>query len=347
MRFAIIGGGFFGIAAALEIKKKFKNAELDLFEKKSDLLLSTSGKNQFRCHMGYHYPRSKITIRECLDSYSSFKDNLSNTFLTSKNYYAISKKNSKINFNDYLDVLSDMNLKFDIVKPNFFKRDTVQGVIEVPEKIINISKVRNILKSKLYSENVNVFYNVNIKINDHFMKSYDHVVLTTYSENNENIKNIKGIKKDKIFYQLVEKIVVKPPKNLVKKSIVILDGSFFCIDPYETKNLSILGSVKNSVIKDANKIYANDILQHKHLDKYLVNDSKNSQFKKIKSDFCNVFKNFEKTKYFKSFYTIRSTYKNKNDDRITKIIPYKNLSIIHSGKWINCFMAGKKLASKL
>ena len=347
MRIAIVGGGFFGAATALEIKKKFKNSDIDIFEKKQDLILGTSGKNQFRCHQGYHYPRSKITIKECLESFDSFKSNLGNTFLKSKNYYAISKNDSRINYENYIEVLNEMNLPFKKVSLDFFKKNTIQGAIEVEEKIINISKVRKFLKYLLAKKNINFFLNTHVNLNDSFLKSYDHVILTTYSENNENLKPFNLIKKNKIYYQLVEKIVIYPPKYLIKKSIVLMDGNFFCIDPYEERGLSILGSVKNSIIDKKNSVYAKNLLSNRYLESYLFINKKNSLFKKIKKDFCKVFKNFEKAKYYKSFYSVRSTYKNKNDDRITKIIKYKNLSIVHSGKWINCFSTGKKIAKSL
>ena len=66
LKIAVIGGGFFGSSIAIELKEKFNNFKIDLFEKKDDLLKGTSGKNQFRLHKGYHYPRSKETAQVCL-----------------------------------------------------------------------------------------------------------------------------------------------------------------------------------------------------------------------------------------------------------------------------------------
>ena len=345
-KICIVGAGIFGTTLALILSKK-KNIRIDIYERNKDILNETSLKNQQRFHLGYHYPRSKITIKECLESFDSFKSNLGNTFLKSKNYYAISKNDSRINYENYIEVLNEMNLPFKKVSLDFFKKNTIQGAIEVEEKIINISKVRKFLKYLLAKKNINFFLNTHVNLNDSFLKSYDHVILTTYSENNENLKPFNLIKKKKIYYQLVEKIVIHPPKHLIKKSIVLMDGNFFCIDPYEERGLSILGSVKNSIIDKKNSVYAKNLLSNRYLESYLFINKKNSLFKKIKKDFCKVFKNFEKAKYYKSFYSVRSTYKNKNDDRVTQIIKYKNLSIVHAGKWINCFLTGKKIAKSL
>ena len=56
MKIAIIGAGFFGATIALKLSKKHT---VDLFEKEKDILNGASKINQFRFHMGFHYPRSK------------------------------------------------------------------------------------------------------------------------------------------------------------------------------------------------------------------------------------------------------------------------------------------------
>ena len=72
MRFAIIGAGFFGLSIAIKIKEKYPNSIVSIFEREKDILMGASGKNQFRCHLGYHYPRSENTIEECKTSFEEF-----------------------------------------------------------------------------------------------------------------------------------------------------------------------------------------------------------------------------------------------------------------------------------
>ena len=71
-KIAIVGGGFFGCLASLKLTE-IKNVYVDLYEKKEDILLSASGKNQMRAHVGYHYPRSKETVKEVQKSTKKFK----------------------------------------------------------------------------------------------------------------------------------------------------------------------------------------------------------------------------------------------------------------------------------
>ena len=63
MRIAIIGGGFYGCYLAFKLKTKFKSKyKIDIFEKNNDLLKEAAINNQWRLHLGFHYPRSKQTI---------------------------------------------------------------------------------------------------------------------------------------------------------------------------------------------------------------------------------------------------------------------------------------------
>ena len=65
MKIAVIGSGFFGSIISLVLSKSHK---VHLFEKEKDILNGASKINQFRFHLGFHYPRSPDTIREIKSS---------------------------------------------------------------------------------------------------------------------------------------------------------------------------------------------------------------------------------------------------------------------------------------
>ena len=105
---AIIGSGFFGSLCAIILSKKYN---IDLFEKNSDILSGASKANQLRFHLGYHYPRSNKTVNEIKESYRDFIGFFGNKiFGETKNYYGISTKDSKTNFNFYLKFLKKNKL---------------------------------------------------------------------------------------------------------------------------------------------------------------------------------------------------------------------------------------------
>ena len=346
MKILVIGGGFFGTSVAIKIKEKYKKFSVTLVEKKKDIFLGASGKNQFRCHSGYHYPRSNKTIEECRASFEEFNKYFGNTFIKSENYYAISKENSKIDFNNYLKSLDKNHLKYKIIKTNLLNTSNVEGVISVNEKIINIDLVRKKIWKYLNKLNVDVLLNKEIKLSNEVFLKYDKIILCTYDQNNNNLLEYEP-KKKKYFYQLVEKILIKPHPNFYKKSIVILDGPFMCIDPYQNTNLSILGSVRGSVITEKLSITQNYNEHYSYLEKYLVNSFKNSKFRILKNSFKKYFNYFDDIEYFKSFYVIRATLKNKNDDRVSKVIKKNKLSIVFSGKWVNCIISAKKVVDEI
>ena len=347
MKIAVIGAGFFGCSIAIKIKEKFKKAHVHLFEKNSNILYSASGKNQFRLHMGYHYPRSEKTIRECQESIFEFEKYYKNCFIKSENYYAIARNNSKLNFKNYIDILEKNKLPYKIKKNKIFNYKNIESSIITDEKLINIFKVRKKTFNLIYKNNIDLRLNTKIKLSNNLLKNYDAIFLTTYDNNNNNLQNIT-IKKEKYFYQLVEKIIVKSPAIFNSFSGVILDGPFMCLDPYYMKGYSILGNVRKSVIQEKIRVY--NTLETNYMDKinqYLVTNQKSSNFNEIKKHFSNYFLNTVEMKYYGSFYVIRCTKKSSNDERLTNIKKNKNLFCIYSGKWINSFKTAEEILKLL
>ena len=170
MKIAIIGGGLFGISSAIKIKEKFPNSKVDIFEKNSDFLMGASGKNQFRWHRGYHYPRSEDTIRECLDSYNEFSKYFKKAEIESDNYYAIAKENSKTNFKDYLKVLQKNHLDFEFVNNENVKKNMIEGIVKVNESLVNIDIVRKLSKKYLKNLNINIYLNNFVNLTIEFKK---------------------------------------------------------------------------------------------------------------------------------------------------------------------------------
>ena len=82
MKIAIIGSGFW-ISMCFNTFKK--GHDVNVFEKEAKILQGASKKNQFRFHLGYHYPRSQNTVNELK------KANYEFTKFYSKNVFEISE----------------------------------------------------------------------------------------------------------------------------------------------------------------------------------------------------------------------------------------------------------------
>ena len=346
MKFCIIGAGFFGLSIAIKIKEKYPRSQVTVFEKEKDILMGASGKNQFRCHLGYHYPRSEQTIKECKTSFREFNKYFSGCYIKSENYYAIAKKNSLTDFEKYLQILKKNKLSFKVCENDLLKKENIEGAISVKEKLINIYLIKKKFQRIINSLGIKIVCNKEITLDENFIKNYDNVFLCTYDNNNNNLKNFKSLKK-KYQYQLVEKIITKTPREFNNKSFVILDGPFMCIDPYYKNNLSILGSVKESVINFKNSKYHNFERKFKNLNSKYLHHLPNLKFPRIKKNFESYFNGFHKTKYYKSFIVVRCTIKNANDERVTKVDTKKNVFKIYSGKWISCMETANNILKKI
>ena len=102
-RIAVVGAGFFGCTIALILSKRF---EVDLYERKPDIMNEASMCNQFRFHLGYHYPRSVKTVNEIKRSNKEFikfygKDIFGDTI----NYYGVVRNKSFIHYDKYINFL--------------------------------------------------------------------------------------------------------------------------------------------------------------------------------------------------------------------------------------------------
>ncbi|WP_075522122.1 FAD-dependent oxidoreductase [Candidatus Pelagibacter communis] len=341
MKIAIIGAGFFGTMIAIKLSKKHS---VHLFEKQKGILNQASKINQFRFHLGYHYPRSKKTLLEIKSSYKMFINFFSNkVFDDTKNYYAVSNKDSRVSFKKYTNILKKFNLYYKISKIKF---PETSNLILTKEKILNYFKFKKILKKKLKKSNVKTYLNKELKKND--LYNYDKVIICTYSSNNQIIEKL-GISKNlnKHRYELIEKILIKLPKKYKKNSYVVVDGKFVCLDPYLGTNYHLLSDVKHSKIEIVKKkIPIFQSTKKRYLDNKIHKNLKISNFKKFISHGSKYLPFLKDAIYIGSYFIIRTLKENveKTDERTgeIQIINQKFISVL-SGKWNTCVQVANKI----
>ena len=341
MKIAIIGAGFFGTTAALKLSK---HHDVDLFEKKKDILNGASKINQFRFHLGFHYPRSKKTLNEIKSSYKLFINFFSNkVFEKTSNFYGVSNKGSKISYKSYLKILKRFNLKYKVTNQKF---DNISNLLLTNEKVLNYFKFKQIIKNKLKNSGVNIYFNTQLKKNQ--VNNYDKIIICTYSANNKILSNLSRVKKPKKNrYELIEKIVIKLPRKYKKKSYVIIDGKFVCLDPYLGTNYHLLSDVKYSkieVIKKNNPIFKSQ--KKKYLNDKINKNLKISNFRKFIKHSSYYLPFLKNAKYIGSMFVVRALKLNveKTDERTGEIQQINNKFIsVFSGKWNTCVYVANKL----
>jgi len=141
---AIIGGGIFGCAIAEKLSAI--GYDCTIYDKRNVILGGTACSNLFRAHRGPHYPRSKETALQCLDSYEKFLFKFRECIDTSfSNYYVISSERSNTTFKNFLKFCSSLNIPHKVIQKqdhrSIFKNG--DGGILCKEGSINIFRMRD------------------------------------------------------------------------------------------------------------------------------------------------------------------------------------------------------------
>jgi len=348
-KIAIVGAGMFGCTLALVLSKKF---EVYLFEKKNDILNEASKMNQFRFHLGFHYPRSLKTINEIQNCHKDFLKYYGNKIYgKTKNYYSIARNNSKTSFEKYIKVLKKKKLHHKIISDSnqSYTSKKIRGLILTNEKVLNYFKLKKRINRLLKIKKIKLNLKKELKKED--IKNYHRIFLTTYTSNNLVLRNLGKKPKKKFRYELVEKLIVRLPKKYKQLSMVVLDGNFLCIDPYAGTKYHLLSHVKYSKIKILNSIYPNFSKKLKNLLSYgKLKNLKRTRYDNIIRDGSKYLPFLKKAKYVSSFYLVRTIMSNskKNDDRTYQIDNYSNKIVtILSGKWNTAVTLSHKILNIL
>lgn len=341
MKIAVIGSGFYGSAIALLLSI---NHDVEIFEKEKDIFNGASSSNQFRYHSGYHYPRSQKTVNEINKSKDDFISFFGkNIFGNTLNYYLVAF-NGKINFSKYQKFLKKNKLPYK--QTNFLKNPSIiENSILTNEKVLNSFKTKKLLLNKIKNSDIKLRLKESFK--KKYLSKYDKVIVATYSNNNKVLDDL-GIKKLATYkYQLVEKILIELPKKYRKKSFVVIDGDFVCVDPYLGTNYHLLSDVKLSKLETViSKLPIFKSNKTKFLNKGIIKNitiSRYNQFIKRSSLYLPFLK---ESKYIGSMFVVRALKinKEKTDERTSSINNHTNKILsIFSGKWNNCIYLAKNL----
>ena len=289
----IIGGGFYGCYIAKKINENYKNVQVEIFEKNSDLLSEAGKNNQYRLHLGFHYPRSFQTIKQTQEGSKIFIKEFKN-FVSrpKKNIYLIHQK-SLVKFTSYKKIFKRLKIGFKEINLNkikFLKDNKMyQGAINTNEQVILLDKLvpnlKKYVKKKCKINFNNEIKNINSKTGEicdskRKLKKFDYIINTTYTNPNLGLK-----KKYKIKYEIAGMVKIK--NTLKDTAVTIMDGPFVSLYPRNNKEAS-LSSVKYTPIKKFRKLsslkkylkFANK--NKKSIEKKIINHSKKFFNNKIK-----------------------------------------------------------------
>ncbi|MFQ6006145.1 MAG: FAD-dependent oxidoreductase [Woeseia sp.] len=236
MKIAIIGAGWFGChIASVLIEEGF---DVTIFEKEASIFGKASGYNQYRLHMGFHYPRSYDTRKQTIIGFEKFVNTYPGfSAAIDHNIYGIVSKHSLIDFPTYKDIMRATGLPFEEVDPKNFGLDNVEGAIRCDERLIDTEGAKEHFDARL-KNNLALGHPVH-KLEGKSSRClvdgipYDFVVDCTWCA----FENRAG---GDLFYEPTVTLLYS--SKMQNTAITLMDGAFFSLYPFK-KDLSTLTSV--------------------------------------------------------------------------------------------------------
>ena len=342
-KIAVVGGGIFGVSAAIKLGRN--GYHIDLYEKNPELLSSASGINQYRLHRGYHYPRSKSTALSSKYSEDSFRKEYGEAVLEDNDhFYVIAKEGSKVSGEEFLKFCRDCDLEHEKVDLDHLHPERIDLIIKGRESLMDPLRLKELAEEKLEEAKVNVLLDQLFESSS--IDDYDLVVNCTYANSNFILERYPHARRHYQF-ELCEKPVLRLPEKFRGKSIVVMDGPFFCIDPYSTTDLHVMGNVVHAIHATNTGLYPDVPKEYESLlNKGIVKDPHTTNIKKFLEVATHFMPDLEGAEYVGSMFTVRTVLPNVDhtDERPTLVSKIDD-KIIHvfSGKIGNCVEAAEEV----
>lgn len=257
--FAIIGGGLFGVYAALYLAEQ--GCQVVLVEKEKQLMTKASIVNQARLHSGYHYPRSIATALMSDDNKARFsRDHQDFIHSSFDKYYAIDQYSSFTDgaqFERFCEFIGLPCQKLD--KHPSIRMDRLEALFLTEEYTFDPILMANYYKRRLAeADSVQVLqYHQLVEAQaetDQWQLTLDdlaadqklevsakQVINATYANSN-GVNRRFGVSDIPLMHEISEMAFVSSPQ-LQDLGLTIMDGQFASIMPYGRSGLLSLSSV--------------------------------------------------------------------------------------------------------
>jgi hypothetical protein len=145
---AVLGAGWYGCHIASSLKAL--GFEVTVFERHNRLLHEASGNNQFRLHLGFHYPRHHRTRVQSRDGFMRFVERYPHLSReVAENIYAVPQEDSLIDFATYRLIMTSSGLDFRETSDPSIELGAVDGILLAGERVLLIDRARKYFGSLL------------------------------------------------------------------------------------------------------------------------------------------------------------------------------------------------------
>jgi glycine/D-amino acid oxidase-like deaminating enzyme len=258
--FIVVGGGFYGCAVALHLRKRGFQRVL-LIEREPQLLTRASYRNQARVHHGYHYPRSFVTAHRSRVNFARFCEDYS--FAIKSDFtqlYAIATRGSHVTATQFEHFMDDMGAPYERAGPGLrrlFDRRLIESVYTTQEYAFDATRLRDGLERELTSADVIVWRNAEVqelvpngqgavahvrRREGEVCASTSWVLNCTYGRLNATVARPRGLTPLK--HETTEIALVVPPPALRHLGITVMDGPFFSCMPFPAEECHSLSHVR-------------------------------------------------------------------------------------------------------
>ena len=347
MKICLVGAGFYGLRLSFALKSHMPDAEVVIFEKNSRTCLGAITNNQHRLHLGFHYPRCKETIRQCVQTFDDFSRIYSDCIEDIEDNYYIIHKDSKVNSDSFSRTMSDFGIYHEVhdIPPEHLCLKNIsqfESFFKTNEKKINLGKISSKIYSDAISAGVKISLNREVEqiledgtiIGKDFVEKFDYVINCSYT-NPSLLKSFKTRTKSEICFMGL----LRPKGHFGHTfSSTICDGPFSSLYPADKENFTISNVIKTPAIKSTNVGELHDIL------KKLEDHEKLKICEGIVVESEKYFNNRENFDLIGSYCAIKTKLlEDTNDYRGTFFTQQNRVINIISGKIQACLLLEKEL----
>ncbi|MGE5830129.1 MAG: FAD-dependent oxidoreductase [Micromonosporaceae bacterium] len=345
---AVVGGGFFGACAALELAAR--GDSVDLFERGRTLLGGTSGHNSRRLHSGFHYPRSPETVTEIQKSVEEFRRRFPEAVVDgARHYVAIAREGSRVGSDAYLRFCDAFDLKYREEWPSFLRREAVDISIRIEEAMIDLDALRRVCLGRLERSGVRVLFGRPATAAD--LARYRQIVVAAYTSENLVRLELTGTV-EPLRFDVYELPIVELPSEYDRTSVLILDGPFVNLAPFDDNGGFVLGDVSHGI--RATTVGISPLIPANLSDsvdrgvvREVVHNSARSRFGAFVGAGRRYFAGFEKARHLGSIFSVRAVLPSaeSTDSRATKVRRIDDrVVLVFGGKLAAAILAARQAA---
>ncbi|MDR2173606.1 MAG: FAD-binding oxidoreductase [Burkholderiales bacterium] len=271
----IVGAGFYGCCLALYLKAN--GYSVLVLEKEKSILSRASAINQARVHTGFHYPRSLATAIRSLINMPRFVFEFRHAIVDDFTMlYAIARQGSKVNAKRFHHMFKKMGGPIKEAQKHhkaLFDPGMVEDVFETKEYAFDHAILAKLLGERMAFSGVDVLLETEafscVSKADHLVVDIpngkikaNHVFNCTYSRINLFLDK-SGVPLVALKHEITEMALVSPPEILSGLAVTVMDGPFFSLMPYPSRNAYTLSHVRytphqswidNQPIPDAHRV---------------------------------------------------------------------------------------------